>query len=116
MRTIKTLNQAFKAVKNQVTAQQLLNGRINTTSKGWEAVKITEELKETIVKQIVDILGGHTKTQNRIENALKFKNVQHWALKRMIVEDHGSGAVIRYCAGQDYTAEMQQIRNYIKNV
>jgi hypothetical protein len=116
MKTIKTLKQALKLVRNQVTAQQLLNGRINTTSKGWTDVKITEELKNNIVEQLVEIIGGHRKTKEAIENALKFRNVQHWALSRMIVEDYGNGANIRYCTGQDQPTEMQQTRNYIKNV
>ena len=101
-------------VDYQLSVQQLLNNRVHLKNKGWTAIKLTDELTTEIIERTVEILGGHYKTRSTVENALKFREVQHWTLERMFVNDYGSGAKISYCAGQDYTSEMNTGRTAIK--
>jgi len=114
MKTFKTLSQILKAVDYQLNVQQLLNNKVHLKNKGWTAIKLTEELTEEITEATAQILGGHHKTRNTVENALKFRDVQHWTLERMIISDYGNGAKIAYCAGQDYISEMATGRTAIK--
>jgi hypothetical protein len=114
MRTFKTLNQVLKAVDYQLSVQQLLNNRVHLKNKGWTAIKLTEELTTEIIERTVEILGGHYKTRSTVEKALKYREPQHWTLERMFINSYGNGAKISYCAGQDYTSEMNTGRTAIK--
>lgn len=85
MRTIKTLNQAFKLSKGQLTAQQLINGQLYT-SKGWESFNIDFDLKKLIARNVSELLGGREATKNAILNTLTYGTPpQHWGLDRVIV-------------------------------
>lgn len=120
MKTFKTLDQVFKAAGGKVTAQRLLNGRLYLEGKGWTAVKITDELRESIISTIAETVGGHAKTKVRVYNTLRREMPQHWALDRFLLQkyDHCKeakerGAFFDYCAGQDQTWEMRELRKHL---
>lgn len=108
-----TLDQVH-AVTRQTSAQELLNGRINHTTEGWIDCTISPELHELIADQVCAIIGGRKDTRARAWRCLMHERPQHWALSRMFVEKYGEApASISYCAGQDYTYEMGQLRKYL---
>ena len=112
--TFATLEE-LHAVTSQTTAQQVLNGRIHHNAHGWVDVDIAPELRKQVIDSVVEIAGGHHATRAAIRRNLENGNPQHWALDRMHVDKYGDNpAEVRYCAGQDYTYEMGQLRAALK--
>ena len=102
------------AVTRQTSAQELLNGCICHKEHGWTGCTISPELHELIADQVSELAGGRKDTKARVWRCLMHERPQHWALGRMFVEKYGEGpALISYCAGQDYTYEMGQLRRYL---
>lgn len=116
MKTLKNLDQVYKlAGKHQVTAQELLNDRLYIDGKGWSEVKLTPEFRVNLVNNILDILGGRTNTRQQMERRLMFEKPQHWGLGRILLSNYNNkGARLSYCAGQDMTWELREIRNALK--
>lgn len=106
------LRELLQNAKSQVTAQDLLNGNIYT-SEGW--TKFELEDKTELFSLIAETLGGHKKTKDFIKWNL-YKKPQHWGLSRIFFNLRNDKICCTYCAGQDYQAETQLIRNYIKNL
>jgi hypothetical protein len=122
MKTLKTLKQAIKLSSYQLTANDILRGSLYT-SKGWEKFNICDNLKDSLASQISDILGGHSKTKELVYLALKFRDVSHWGLDRIQINERKNHKdkrkkiiSVNYCAGQDYVQECNEIRTYIKNL
>ncbi len=120
MKTIKTLKQALKLSKTQLTASNVLNGNIYTV-KGWEKFKISEDLKKSLALQISEVLGGREVTKNKVYNNLRFGGVSHWGLDRILITKRRLSTdkrkfkiCVNYCAGQDYVAECNEIRTDLK--
>lgn len=115
MITFKTLEQVKRRVSQQATAQQLLNRRMSVKGQGWVKIALSEELEELICNQVSELLGGHHKTRAAVYNNLMRSSQQHWGLDRVLVEQYGkSKARLSYCAGQDYTSELNTIRTVLK--
>ena len=117
-RTIKSLDQAFKiqeAAKGQVTAQQLINERMNLPRLGWSNVIVSDELLEEVAEQVSQMFGGRYTTRAAMKRTLLNERPQHWGLDRIFVEKYGKGpAVLKYCAGQDRLTEEPTIRKALK--
>ena len=109
MKTLKSLEQLKKHCKNQITAQDVLNGNLYGKD-GWESVKIAPELRKEIAESISELYGGRSNTKANIRYNLIHGRPQHWGLTRTFLESYGW----TYCAGQDYTVELQEIRNKLK--
>jgi hypothetical protein len=118
MKTLKNLKQVFESAGSQVTAQELLNGRLYLKNKGWSSVKISDELKESIISSIVETAGGRENTKVRMYAKLRNSKPQHWAIARFLLSRYDSvrngEPYFSYCAGQDQTWEMKQLRNFLK--
>tara|TARA_R110000782_G_scaffold145379_1_gene238115 strand:+ start:390 stop:791 length:402 start_codon:yes stop_codon:yes gene_type:complete len=115
--TIDSLNKAWKVTDYQTSAQNLLNERIHLKTTGWTKVKLTPEFKQELCEMLANQIGGQWKSKNIVENCLKFRNPQHWALDRFFLSKYNKGnARISYCAGQDATWEMRQLRNELKKL
>ena len=113
--TIDSLNKAWKVAGYQVSAQNLLNERIHLKTTGWSKIKLTEEFRNELCEMLADQIGGHYNTKQTVEKCLKFRKPQHWALDRFFLSKYQkSDARISYCAGQDATWEMRQLRDYLK--
>lgn len=112
---ISDINQlAAFAKAHQLTAQQVINGRIYIDGQGWTSVEFTDELADKLKSMIVDALGGQTRTQVRIANVLRCDKPQHWGLSRLFLEQYQDNAPrFHYCAGQDYPAELRTIRQFL---
>ena len=109
------LDQIFAdAGTHQVTAQELLNGRTHVRGE-WQAITLTDELREQIISKVAETAGGRERTKVRVYNRLRFERPQHWAIARFLLSKYGdSPAHLSYCAGQDQTWEMKALREYLK--
>jgi hypothetical protein len=109
------LDELFNNAGQQVTAQQLINKRMYLNGIGWADIELTTELKELICNQIAETLGGRNATKISVKNSLMYGTPQHWGLNRVLLEKYDERpAVFKYCAGQDYTAETNAIRKFLK--
>ena len=115
--TIDSLEKAWKVTDYQTSAQDLLNERIHLKTTGWSKVRLTEKFKEELCEMLSEKIGGQFNTRQTVEKCLKFRNPQHWALDRFFLSKYKkSDARISYCAGQDATWEMRELRKHLKNV
>tara|TARA_R110002020_G_scaffold328142_1_gene544061 strand:+ start:728 stop:1093 length:366 start_codon:yes stop_codon:yes gene_type:complete len=115
--TINSLEKAFKVSGSQVSAQELLNGRMYLKTTGWSKVNLTEEFRNQLCDMLTIQIGGRHATKEIVERCLRFRSPQHWALGRFFLSKYKkSNARISYCAGQDATWEMKQLRNYLKAI
>lgn len=118
MEIISTLKQVWDLSDNQVTAQELLNGRLYLKGEGWTSVLLTNDFRNEIAENIAERLGGRQNTKNQVARVLK-RNPhvpQHWGLSRFILQQVGERFYIGYVAGQDQQWESNEIRTYLKNV
>jgi len=108
-----TLLELFIAANgHQINAQEIINRRGHINGE-WQDFTVSDELSAEINDKIVELLGGHAKTMNAIRRALRYYP-QHWGLGRIFLESYGGeNPRFRYCAGQDYPAELQTIRKYL---
>lgn len=109
-----TLSELFQAANGpQLNAQELINRRSHINGE-WQDFQVSDELSAEINDRIVEILGGQAKTMNTIRRVLRYSTPQHWGLARIFVEKYGESPIrFSYCAGQDYPAELAQIRKYL---
>jgi len=111
-RTYKNLNSLAKNVQ-QLSVQQLINKRayFNTGKSGHNDFNF--ELTDDLINDVVDILGGTPRTKENIFYTLKNDTPQHWGLGRIFYSE--TTKRFSYCAGQDYPAELNQIRTFLRN-
>lgn len=118
MKTFKNLKEVFAAADHQVTAQELLNERLYLKGKGWSNIKISPELRETIISTIVETAGGHEKTKIKMYSKMRNSKPQHWAISRFLLSSYekvrNGEPYFSYCAGQDQTWEMKALRDFLK--
>ena len=108
MKTI-TEKNVTKLVQ-QFNAENLNHRRAPIEGEGWKDIKICPYFLELSAKQISDILGGRSETKERIKHNLQNVPLNHWGLQRFI----WTGKRWHYCAGQSYTEEIRDIRNFLK--
>jgi len=109
---IETLDQLLQVADNQVTAQDVLNGNLYLKKVGWRNVTIHEDLRDKICEDISQMFGGRHKTRAQMLWTLKYDNIQHWGLGRIILSKYKDFPPRwKYIAGQDYTEESKLIRN-----
>jgi hypothetical protein len=101
------------ATKQDTTAQEIINRRIYL-NYNWQDFELSEEAQAEAIEMIVETLGGQNKTKDAIRRTLSYSRPQHWGLRRVIFSKYGDKLRCSYCAGQDYPAELNQIRNAIK--
>ena len=109
--SILELNNAIVKNNGQMNLEILLNRRANF-GNGWEDFTMEEDEFRNAINYVVDeVLGGWNSHKGRIKYILNNTPLQHWGFERIIY----MGGRWRYVAGQDYTNELKQIRNFIKN-
>jgi hypothetical protein len=101
---------AIHAACRQTNAQEILNGHVCLTDEGWTDIEVSPEVRAQVIDEVVKAAGGRMETRRRMHQCLTNERPQHWALRRMIVEKYNGAAFVHYCAGQDYTFEMKQLR------
>ena len=109
MKTFTTFTELFEAVEKangQMNLEILLNRRANFGDFTMEE----DEFRNQIDYIVDEVLGGWNKYKGRIKYILNNTPLQHWGFQRIIF----NGKRWQYVAGQDYTNELKQIRNFIK--
>jgi hypothetical protein len=114
MKKFTTLEELFEATKgHQLSVQEVINRRAHINGE-WQGFDLSEELSEEIINRTVEVLGGQHRTKYAMYNTLRRSTPQHWGLARIFIEKYGDSPIrFSYCAGQDYPAELAQIRKYL---
>lgn len=108
--SILDLSLAIEKANGQLNLEILLNRRANF-GNGWEDFTMEEDEFRNQINSIVDeVLGGWNSHKGRIKYILNNVPLQHCGFSRIIY----MGGRWRYVAGQDYTNELKQIREFIK--
>ena len=110
MKTFTNFTELFEAVEKangQMNLEILLNRRANFGDFTMEE----GEFRNQINLIVDDVLGGWQKHKYALKYQLNNIPLSHWGFGRIIY----MGGRWRYVAGQDYTNELKQIRNFIKN-
>lgn len=108
--TILDLSLAIEKANGQLNLQILLNRRANF-GNGWEDFTMEEDEFRNQINTIVDeVLGGWNKHKYALKYQLNNAPLSHWGFSRIIF----NGKRWQYVAGQDYTNELKQIREFIK--
>lgn len=114
MKTFNSYAEILAATDMQISAQNLINGRMHTKDEGWTDFEITSELREKFADEVSELYGGRIKTKSAVYSSLRYGRPQHWGLGRTFLENYGNNPRFRYCAGQDYPYELNQIRTALK--
>jgi hypothetical protein len=114
MKKFTTLEELYSATNgHQLSAQELINRRSMIYGE-YQNFEVSDELSEEINGRIIEVLGGQHRTKNTMYNTLRRSTPQHWGLCRIFIEQYGDSPIrFSYCAGQDYPAELAQIRKYL---
>ena len=108
--TILELSLAIEKANGQLNLEILLNRRANF-GNGWEDFTMEEDEFRNQIDYIVDnVLRGWKSHKYTLKYQLNNVPLSHWGFERIIF----NGKRWQYVAGQDYTNELKQIRNFIK--
>ena len=108
--TILELSLAIEKANGQMNLEILLNRRANF-GNGWQDFTMEEsEFRNQINYIVNEVLGGWNKHKGRIKYILNNVPLSHWGFQRIIF----NGKRWQYVAGQDYTNELKQIREFIR--
>lgn len=106
MKTINSKN--VSTLVSQFTLEHLTTERVPLISGGWSDIKIDTDFKKSSIEQITDLLGGRSRTKEKIGFTLRNTPVYGWFAQRIIFEPLRNKWV--YIAGQDYPSELATIR------
>jgi len=104
----------IESLKNKVrklNLYNLINQTIYINGIGW--IKTNDLLTDDLIDQVCELLGGHSKTKEKIFNVLRRQKFNKWYLER--INYNFKRKCFTYCAGQDYPAELQEIRKDLVN-
>lgn len=110
MKTLITQQNVSKKIE-QFNAGHLINGRAPIIKKGWADIKIEETFFDLSIDKIVELIGGRATTMQTVRFRLRNEPLHAWFSERFIYSVERK--TWTYCAGQDYTAEIREIRKYL---
>ncbi|WP_294203083.1 hypothetical protein [uncultured Chryseobacterium sp.] len=96
----------------QFNAGNLTTGRAYIIGEGWQDIQIDEAFYNKSIGEIVALIGGRPETAAKVKFKLRNEPFHHWSASRFVWEE--SLQRWAYIAGQDYPAEITQIRNFLK--
>ena len=107
--TERTLQQLVETT-TQLTADEILNNRYHNNKIGWTETRLSFDEKQKALDMIAAKIGGRKPGQ--IRRALD-RRPNHWAIKRFIFAIYNEKLMCSYCAGQDMSWEMADLRKYL---
>lgn len=118
------MTQLRELIENsrQVSLYTICSERYYDNQKGWSNFVGTERLFEEVADLVIDCVGGQSNTKEQIRrnierypSALIRKN--SWMTERIIftISKHDSSIRCQYVAGQDYSAEIKEVRKHLKS-
>jgi hypothetical protein len=99
---------------NQTSIYNVLNNRAYVKGKGHTQVFFSAEIKDLLFKLTVNVIGG--RNQLKVRRFLNNGEYKHYTLERLFIESYNDKISVSYCAGQDYTAELSNLRKFIYSV
>ena len=103
-----TLKNAARST-TQLNASEVINKRYHNKLTGWSKLNLSDTEQEKFIRKLVDAIGGRKKTY--LIRLFTYSRPNHWALRRFFISP--SDGRITYCAGQDYIAELNELRRYL---
>lgn len=106
--------KSIESLKNRVdnlNLYNLMSQSIYIDGAGW--IKTNNLLTDDLIDQVCDLLGGHSKTKEKMFHVIKRGGFSRWYLERIYYAFESK--CFRYCAGQDYPAELIEIRRDLTN-
>jgi hypothetical protein len=105
------LDELFTATEGrQINAQEILNGRAHILGQ-WQSITLSNKLRDEVVESVASSVNARGENKFRVLRCLRNEHPQHWALERFFLDKYGDRpARLSYCAGQDMTWEMAQLR------
>jgi hypothetical protein len=101
----------------QLNAYNLLVCRVNDKEKGWIDIDPDLEVLELLAIMVADTVGGRKETKSSIIRAILFYPLSVAKstplISRLIFTRVGDKITLNYCAGQDYPAELRELRKQI---
>tara|TARA_R110000868_G_scaffold96843_4_gene266317 strand:- start:1266 stop:1628 length:363 start_codon:yes stop_codon:yes gene_type:complete len=106
-----TLNDLFAATEGrQINAQEIFNGRAHVFGQ-WQEITVSDALRNEVVEHVASSANARGNNKFRVLRCLRNERPQHWTLERFFLDKYGDRpARLSYCAGQDMTYEMAQLR------
>lgn len=87
---------------------------IKTEGRGYQDIKIDETFRNNAINELVELVGGHKKTRDKVRFQLRNEPQHTWFADRFVYEGIKRGWV--YIDGQDGRREKQMIRNYFNRL
>jgi dissimilatory sulfite reductase (desulfoviridin) alpha/beta subunit len=109
-RNYKSIDSLKNKVK-QLSLYNLMSQSIYLEGVDW--IKINDLLTNDLIDNVCELLGGHAKTKERMFNVINRGGFSKWYLERIFYSF--SRKCFTYCAGQDYPAELREIRKDLVN-
>lgn len=103
--------ESLKNKVNNLSLYNLMNKTIYINGVGF--IKTNNLLTDELIDQVCELLGGRYKTRERIATVLSNQTFSKWYLERIMYDFKRK--CFTYCAGQDYPAELQEIRKDLVN-
>jgi len=110
-RNYKSIESLKDKTQSDVNLYNLISKRVYLKTDGW--VTTNNILTDELIDKVCDLLGGQHKTRERISIVLKNQTFSKWYLERIMY--NFKRKCFTYCAGQDYPAELQEIRKDLVN-
>lgn len=106
---------------NRISLYTILSGRRYDLKKGRTIMKVDKDFLEYIGNLVADTVGGNVSTKNAIKYNIRafpkfLLKKNSWMLERITfrINKVSKEVICSYTAGQDYEAEIKQVRNYLK--
>lgn len=110
MKKIKITQKNVSKKIEQFTLDNLVHNRAHIPNDGWRDISIEQSFFDESIDSIVDLIGGNQGTKNTIRFNLRNRPINSWFTNRFVYYNDRW----IYIGGQDYTAEMKEIRKILK--
>lgn len=113
MKKLKITKENVHNHVEQFNLHHLIHQRAHLNEKGWTDIAIDQSFFDKSIDDVVDLIGGRGNTKEEIKFKLRNQPVSAWFTNRFIFSPYN---IWVYVAGQDYVAEMSEIRKYLKKL
>ena len=113
-----TLDELYLAAEgHQTNLQEIIDNRAYVFGQ-YQDIEISQELKNTTIDLVVEIIGGTKATKEILKNKLLWGGkLRHWSFFRFVISKYyeDKSAKFEYCCGQDWDSEIKDIKKFLKS-